>query len=152
MPDEAARRDWIARVLGVEIPVGAAALRQGQGPLLPLWQQAKDGADVQLSALYNVLHSTGIPVLSEVAGQIEAVLEGYRVGLIGALIAYDAATAASKENARAKALGVVTDYRARLASDVHVTAADTNPFGVSVRVREPLAEALREIEERLSPG
>jgi hypothetical protein len=117
---------------------------------LGVWNDAKDRVDQQMNALYGVLKDTGIPVLAEVAGQIEAVLENYRTGLVTALMDYDRAGGSTKDEARAAAIRVVQRYQTTLANDAHVTAADTNPFGVSITARATLGAALDALQSQLS--
>jgi hypothetical protein len=155
MPSTAKEDDWIKRVLdfdvaanrSTEISNGHAAATQ---PALRVWSDAKDQVDQQLTALYGVLKQTGIPVLAKVAGQIESVLDSYRVGLITALMDYDQSNGPAKEAARAKALSAVKRSQATLSTDAHVTAADTNPFGVQITARTTLGAALATLQTQLS--
>jgi hypothetical protein len=156
MPTTAEQGNWVKRVLGVDLSTTGPKMTKPTGttgatiPVVRVWSDAKDQVDRQLNALYDVLRQTGIPVLTEVAGQIESVLENYRVGLISALMEYDGAGGAVKEKARIAALSTVNQYQTRLANDAHVTAADTNPFGVAVTVRTTLGAALTALQGRLS--
>jgi hypothetical protein len=65
---------------------------------------------------------------------------------------YDGAGGPAKEKARAAALSAVKRYQTTLANDAHVTAADTNPFGVVVTVRTTLGAALAALQGQLSAG
>jgi hypothetical protein len=143
-----AQANWVQRVL--DVAVSAAMPAVPPRAALAIWGDAKDQVDQQLNTLYDVLKQTGIPVLTEVAGQIESVLENYRVGLISTLMEYDRAGGAAKEKARAAALSAVNQHQTTLANDAHVTAADTNPFGVAVTVRTTLGAALTALQGRLS--
>jgi len=148
MSDADASAAWVARVLGVD--VGHAAVTGANGAALGIWQQAKDNTDHQLAKLYGTLKETGVPALNEVADEIETVLGNFRVGLVGALIDYDRATGPAREKARAAALKVVGDYQTEIPNDPHVIAADTNPFGVTVTIRETLGGALATLQRQLS--
>ena len=119
-------------------------------PALPVWQEAKDTVDAQLEQLYGKLKKTGLPTLIEVASEIESVLENYRTKLVAALMSYDAATGGAKDQARAKASQIVASYQASLSQDKHVIAADTNPFGVPVNIRETLGTALAALAGQLA--
>jgi predicted house-cleaning NTP pyrophosphatase (Maf/HAM1 superfamily) len=98
------------------------------------------------------LKMTGLKVLQEVANEIEAVLAKFRVGLMTALTNYDQSSGANKETARTKALQVVKTYQDNLPKDKHVIAADTNPFGVKVTIRQTLGAALATLNTRLEAG
>jgi hypothetical protein len=127
-------------------PTGATA---DSGPTLTIWQQAKDAVDAQLMALYDKLRKSGLPVLREVADEIEGVLGNFRTSLIVALTEYDQASGPKKEQARSKASQVVTAYQASIPQDKHIIAADTNPFGVKITVRQTLGDALATLSTRL---
>ncbi len=146
--DLAAATGFIARLQGL-LDGGGTGAAPGDPPLLPIWIAAKDDADQQLASLYSILKQSGMPVLNEVAEEIEAVLENFRVGLLTALMNHDRAAGLAKDAARAAAMRTVTDYRNRLAADKHVVAADTNPFGVPISLRETLGTALSRLQERL---
>ena len=119
------------------------------GPVLPLWNEAKEAVDVQLNELYAKLKQTGLPVLAKVAGEIETVLINYRTGLVTVLMDYDRAAGSEKAAARDGALKVIADYKTRLSGDKHITAADTNPFKVTVTARTTLGDALTRLESHL---
>ena len=115
-----------------------------------VWADAKDAVDQQLEGLYGLLKKTGLPVLIEVAAEIESVLANFRTGLITSLINFDSAAGQAKETARAEALKSVADYKARLTTDKHVLAADKNPFGVSITVGATLGAALDRLQRQLA--
>ena len=118
-------------------------------PALPVWQTAKDSVDAQLNQLCELLKGTGIPVLTETANEIEEVLGNYRTKLVTALTAYDNAADGAKDKARSEALELVAAYQEGLPQDKHVIAADTNPFGVKVSIRETLGAALADLSSQL---
>jgi hypothetical protein len=148
MSNTAEQAAWLLRVLGVAAGGDAGAATSAQ-PVVRLWGGAKDAVDQQLGALYTKLRKTGLPVLGKVADEIEAVLGNFRVGLTTALMNYDAATGPKREAARIAALKMVEDYKSRLATDKHVIAADTNPFGVQVTARTTLGKALDTLSARM---
>ena len=126
---------------------------QGSGPpAVQIWNTAKESVDGQLNQLYAKLKGTGLPVLGEVATEIETILEGFRTGLITSLMNYDRAAGQAKEAARAAALAMVVDYKTRLLADKHVIAADTNPFGVAITARATLGQALDQLSTQLAPA
>jgi hypothetical protein len=120
-----------------------------QPPAAGIWNDAKEAVDQQLNGLYAVLKKTGIPVLNEIAGEIEEVLGKFRVGLTTALMNYDQATGQAKDQARSVALKTVNDYKTAIPADKHVNAADNNPFGVSITVRQTLGAALDRLSQQL---
>lgn len=145
-----AQADWVLRVLGVSVGVdGAAGSQAATDPAAQVWTDAKEAVDRQLNGLYSVLRKTGLPVLGQVADEIENVLGGFRTGMVAALMEYDRSQGPARETARQTALKVVADYRARLPADKHVIAADTNPFGVAISIRDTLGRALASLEQRL---
>ena len=158
MPATTEQHDWIKLVLGIDVSAAGhktTAPDGGPGAAIPtvrIWNDAKDRVDQQLNVLYGVLNKTGIPVLAEVAGQIEGALENYRVGLIDRLMDYDSAAGATKEKARAAALSAVAQYQKTLADDPYVKVADTNPFGVGVTARTTLGAALADLQGQLALG
>ena len=119
-------------------------------PALPIWRDARDAVDDQLRQLYDKLKKAGIPVLDQAANQIENVLGGYRTKLVIALNEYDNAAGEAKIKARSSALQVVTAWQASIPNDTHVIAADTNPFGVKVTIRETLGTALTGLHKQLT--
>lgn len=152
MPATPEQDDWVKRVLGVSFAApDHDTARPGRTiPALSVWNDAKDRVDQQLKALYWVLKETGIPVLAEVAGQIESVLENYRTGIVTALMDYDRAGRPAKDKARTTALRAVERYQTTLGNDAHVTAADTNPFGVPITARATLGAAFAALQSQLS--
>jgi len=118
-------------------------------PLVRTWTDAKEAVDQQLNGLYAMLRKAGVPALGEIAGEIEAVLGTFRVGLTRALMDYDQAAGPEKNAARAAALAAIDDYKTRIPADKHVIAADTNPFGVRVTARETLGAALLTLGRQL---
>jgi hypothetical protein len=116
---------------------------------LKIWQQAKDSVDAQLNTLYATLKGSKIPQVIEAANEIEAVMGNYRTKLVAALTVYDTTTGPAKEKARADALKVVAAYQTGIPKDKHIIAADTNPFGVKVAIRQTLGSALTDLTTNL---
>lgn len=149
MTDSPAQRDWITRSLGFEFPSGP---RTEHGPALPVWQAAKDAVDAQLRQLSDRLRKTSLPVLVEVADELEHLLEPFRVGLVAALLAFDRAPVEVKPAARAAAIKALTAALVRLDAEKRLPAVDANGFGVSVSVRATLGAALRRLQHQLAAG
>jgi hypothetical protein len=129
---------------------GTGTAATDQGPAVTIWNDAKEDVDHQLDGLYQRLRKTGIPVLGEIAGEIENVLGKFRTGLITALMNFDQASGQAKDAARANALKTVEDYKRAIPADKHVIAADTNPFQVPITVRQTLGAALDRLSQRLA--
>ncbi len=117
---------------------------------LAVWRDAKDAVDAQCGQLYDKLKRVGLPVLIEAANQIENVLGGYRTKLVVALTNFDGAAGDAKEKARTAAIEVIGAYQDSIPNDIHVIAADSNPFGVQVTIRETLGAALNRLRQQLS--
>jgi hypothetical protein len=149
MDDAQTRRHWVTRVLLVP---PRAATATGAASALSIWQAAKDAADTQLNTLYRTMRSSRLPMLGEIAGEIEHTLDGFRVRLVATLMSYDQASGEARAKARVVAAKAVADARARLATDSRVIAADTNPFGVPVSVGTTLGAALAKLERQLGAG
>lgn len=116
-----------------------------------VWMDAKEALDTRLSALYAKLRGMKIPVLGQVATDMERVFENYRVGLVAALMDYDQApTSDARRKAAAKALGVIATYKVRLPTDKHVIGADSNPFGLPVAAQQTLTRALDTLSQHLT--
>jgi len=134
---------WVLKVLGIELAAAPAAP-------LAIWQGAKDQVDLQLNALYGALRSVDIPALAEIADEIENALRPFRVGLTTALTDYGRAPDPERERLRPHVLKIISEYRATLAADQRVAAADDNPFGIQVTARRTLGAALNELQHQLT--
>jgi len=143
--DGIAAADLVAR-LRIALETGPAA----GGPIVTLWTKASDAADSQLKQLYETLRRPGHPVLTAAAERIEATLNGYRTGLTDELMDYDGSTGPARDAARQKALQTVDTYKATIAIDNHVIAAENNLFGVPVSIRATWDAALDSIKQRLT--
>ncbi len=150
MPGSEAQADWVRRVLGVAVSADpATAPAAAPRATLAIWQEAKDAVDGQLAALYATLRQTGIPVLGIVADETEKVLAAFRTRLTTALMNFDRAAGDAKEKARAAALEVASAYQTEIPVDKHGIGADTNPFGVTVTIRDTLGGALATLRRAL---
>jgi hypothetical protein len=137
MADEAAKRAWIGRVLGVT----AGSADAPHGPLLPLWLDAKDEVDAKLGHLQGSLRGFGDPDLDRIAEfGLNGVTGTSSVGLMVALREADAPGADAA--ARRKLAGAIDSYRAFLDGSEVVKLIDDNPFGVAVGLQATLGRAL----------
>ena len=144
MADEAAKRAWVERVLGVQMD----APGDQTGPLLPLWLDAKDEVDGRLGQLQGALRGIGHPDLDRIAEfGLNGVTGRSSVGLMVALREADAPGA--DRRARDKLASAIASYRSFLTENEAVQLIDDNPFGVDVGVQATLGAALTTIERRL---
>lgn len=119
----------------------------GSGKMMDIWQAAKDAVDDQLRELSDELRETTVSELVDVAEEVETLLEPLRVKLATALMDYDKTRG---PETRAKALSVVSEASAWLASEGRVRAVDENPFEVTVTAAVTLGAALRLLEGELA--
>jgi hypothetical protein len=144
---------WVSNVLGFRLSSGA-----GQGITAPasrakavdVWIAAKEEVDQQLNLLYATIRGYGLPPLDKAAEEIEKALQGYRVGLVTALMNYESATGSAKDAARLDALKVIADYKKRIPKDKFVIGADENPLRIPVTIRAILGDALDRLDHRLA--
>jgi hypothetical protein len=153
---EDAKRQWVARVLGLELsgptperkPVAGAG--DAAKRCLHLWLDAKEAADAGLGRLQKELQGTNDPMflriadrgLSAISGRLQV---GLRVGL--AEFARDPDPAGP---AAAKLAQSVTDFLGFVETDRAVALCDENPFGADVGLRATLGGALKQIDRELS--
>lgn len=134
----------------------AAVATTGSGPAsptvkaLPVWQKARDKAGAQISQLQSALRETGHPLLVRIADQgLNGITGRLQVGLQTALMEFDAATVGKRRRQRDEALQAVADFKKFLVDDKGLPLLGVNPFGVTVTLREDLAEAMTTLEESL---
>lgn len=144
------QRHFLQNYLGIEIAslVDRDLARIGAHvPAVPLWQDAKDKVDAQLQLLSDVLRKSGDPDLSDVAGEVETLLEPVRVSLLGALAEYDKAP--ESRPARDQASDAVGAARGWLVNEPRVAAVDGNPWGVPMAVEATIGGALDRIDSSI---
>ncbi|MDE2007213.1 MAG: hypothetical protein KGI51_11645, partial [Rhodospirillales bacterium] len=141
------KRAWVARVLGVRMPVPGGP--RAEGPMLPMWLDAKDRVDGAIGKLQSALRGFKDPDLDRIAEMgLNGVTGRASVGLMVALREADAPGAG--EGQRRKLATAVAAYRAFLSDSPVVGLIDANPFGVGVGLRTTLGGALDAIERRLA--
>jgi hypothetical protein len=156
MADETAKREWVARVLGVSVQAddGATplddnwALDFDQPPTDPmsLWVDAKDKVDAGLNVLIGVLRGRPSPVLQQIAEYgLFGLTEGQSVALNKALREYQTAAGPAKQKAAQQVQAAVQDYRKLLSSRPAFALIDDNPYGIAVGLRSQLDPALSAI-------
>lgn len=148
MADAEANREWIKRVLGVDIP-GAGNTSASQpkpgGKLTPIWLDAKEAVDVGIGKLQDALRNADDEDLEQIAEfGLYGATQGETVRLMAALREADGGGA----EALAKLLDAVHDYRDFLEGAPIVDLIEDNPFGVAVPMRKTLGAALAELERR----
>ena len=144
---------WVSNVLGVKLSSGGgqgAAASASRAKAVDVWIAAKEEVDQQLNVLYAEIRGYGLKALDKAAEEIEKALQGYRVGLVTALMNYESATGPAKDAKRLDALKVIADYKTRIPKDKFVIGADENVFGVPVNARTVLDAALARLESQLS--
>jgi hypothetical protein len=145
MADDAKKRAWVARVLGVRIPEP----KNDGTPLLPLWLEAKEQVDGAIGRLQGTLRGFDDPDLTRIAEfGLNGITGRASVGLMVAL--READTAGADQQARKKLAEAVASYRSFLDGSPTVALIDDNPFGVSVSLRATLGGALDAIDRRLT--
>lgn len=135
------RAAWVARVLGIDLPRSAPA---GRIRVLPIWQQAKEAADVEIERLQAGFRATGHPLGRIISDQgLTGFSRRLFVPMVVALMEYDAAADPTAVTAKAlSALGGVQDFVARHPA---IAVLERNPFGVSVTLRATLGAAVNRI-------
>ncbi len=118
-------------------------------PLMPIWNTAKEQVDGQLSAVQLAMRKYGDEGLNEIADQMGQTLSGYLTALNIALMNFDGANDANREQMGQRALEVVLDYQKRIAADPVITATDENPFGAQLTLRSTLGAAIARIVANL---
>ena len=149
MADETAKRDWVARVLGVQIGTTEAGGQAEDGPLLPIWLDAKDVVDTQLGKFQQALRGFGDPDLDRIAEfGLNGVTGTSSVGLMVALREADTPGAAAPQ--RRKLAEAIQSYRSFLNDDRIVALIDDNPFGVTLGLKSTLGGVLDELDRRIA--
>lgn len=148
-----ARRDWLARVLGVEL--GTADHADDFPPLwtaaMSAWRTGIEQVDGGIAALGKRLGASEDARLRQIAEiGLNAITGNHKVRTMAALMDVSAAAAGKRAAAAAKAETQVTDFMIHLSRDPRVAACDENPFGVPVGVRETLVPLLQRLEGLLA--
>lgn len=152
MPLDDAKQEWVARVLGYvgntdgAAPDPSASWRAARAA----WDEAIDQINGQITALQAALRTRGDPDLAQIAETgLNALTGNYRVQMMAVMADIGNGTPAALKKAGRKGLSVARAFRAHVAKDPRVAAADDNPFDVPVSIRSTLGPALARIEEAL---
>ena len=130
---------------------GQAAAHGGaqDGPLLPIWLDAKETVDDQIGKLQVALKGFDDPDLNRIAEYgLNGISGKNSVGLMTALREADAP--GGGDGARKKLSAAIESYQSFLRSNKIVALIDTNPFGISIAVRSTLGGALDTLSKRIA--
>jgi hypothetical protein len=115
--------------------------------VLPIWQAAKETVDGKLVQLQRAMTQTKHPDMIRLA---QSGINGFTgrncVTLMAALHEADASGASG----HAKLGSAVQSFKSFLDSSKSVALIDSNPFGVSIGLKETLGRALGDIEKQIS--
>ena len=117
---------------------------------LPLWIQAKETVDSQLSKLQNALRQRNDAEFKRIADYgLNGITRRLQVGLQVALREFDGAQSATRAKARNRARAAVADFMTFLQSDPVVALMDSNPI-TPITLKATLGKALKSISQALS--
>jgi hypothetical protein len=141
------KRDWLNRVLGIQL--GGSDGGKSIGPLMPVWLDAKEEVDARLGKLQSSLRGYDNPDLNRIAEfGLNGVTGTRSVGLMTALREADAAGADAKT--RKKLADAVSAYRGFLDTSDVVDLIDDNPFDVAIGLKATLGRALDAIARQIA--
>jgi len=145
MADEEARRAWIKRVLGIEVPLRAP---KQVPPLLPIWRGAKEEIDAEIGKLQNAL-------LAEESEDLQVIVDFGLFGIgkqenVRLMAALQGADRSGTPDALVMVADAVEQYQAFLAASPLVGLLERNPFGAPVPMRRTLGGALAEIASHVA--
>jgi len=149
MAADEAKAAWLARVLEVRIGGVADSNTVDTGPLLPVWVEAKDSVDAELSALQHAMRATRRTGLRQIAELgLAGMTDTQGVGMMVALRNLDAAPGSA--SAQRKAAAAAAAFRKFLSANKMVDLVERNPFGVKQNMRTTFGRALDAIEKRVA--
>lgn len=119
------------------------------GDPMMIWQDAKEAADMSITALQKAIRGIDHPDLQRIADMgLNGVTDGFQTALMKALFEYKQSPAGE---ARAKAAANIAakarELRARIEGDQIIALCESNPFNVAVSIRAPLSSALTRLEK-----
>ncbi|MEO0403040.1 MAG: hypothetical protein AAF214_11745 [Pseudomonadota bacterium] len=141
------QKAFLTKHLKVAFPDDATAddvtsAQSGTPKLLDIWRTAKERTDTGIAGLQTALKRFQSPVLDRIAeAGLNGISEGNSVGMMRAIMNYDAASPDTKANLMKQ----IDAYRAFLQGSTLVTLAESNPFGITVDIKAPLETALNDI-------
>lgn len=157
VPDttQIAQREWVGRVLGVQ--VGSGATMSSAGDFKSRWQQsftvwrdAIETVDNQMAALGTACRKTNDPWLVRIAELgLPALTKNHKTPLMAACLEVTGAPPEKLSGAAANARSAVAKFAQHIATDPQVAGCDGNPFGVAVSIRATLGPALKSLDDAL---
>lgn len=158
MINEGAVERAIAGIRTLTQDLTAAEARGGQGQTAPetpdvdpmmIWQDAKELADVSITALQKALKGFDDPDLQRIADMgLNGVTDGFQTALMKALFEYkQSAAGEARAKAAANIAAKARELRGLIESDQIIALCESNPFNVAVNIRAPLSQALTELEK-----
>ena len=152
--DRQARRDWIRRVLGAEIPIladGGDLARQDQD-IVGIWWNARDSINEQIEALRHAILNTGHPLA------VDACENGLAEFTGGVLVRFQAAvlecrnaTPEALEQARQNVAAYGALLQTFIASSDTLPLIEDNPWGIQVTIRQDVGRAVAAILQHTKP-
>ena len=116
-----------------------------------LWRDAKELVGKQISRLQDVMRAQQHPMFDRIADQgLNGVTGKLQVGLHVALANLGQASGDERIKAAAKVKSGVAEFRKFLQSDPVVPLLESNPFGIAVKLRATLGQALDAIDNSLA--
>jgi hypothetical protein len=114
-----------------------------------IWQDAKELADVSITALQKALKGFDDPDLQRIAEMgLNGVTDGFQTALMKALFEYkQSAAGEARAKAAANIAAKARELRGLVESDQIIALCENNPFNVAVSIRAPLSQALTELEK-----
>jgi hypothetical protein len=146
MADEAARRAWVGRVLGVQLPGGGGSTALApNGDFTRRWATAKtawlaaiESVDAQISALQARMRQSSDPDFQLIADRgLPALTGNHKTPVMVAIREVDAADGEARGAALDELRDAVAAFRTHITSDPRVTVLDAESrslFGVDVRI------------------
>jgi hypothetical protein len=145
MGSDAEQRDWLKRVLGIDVDASTTRL-------VPLWLATKDALDARVSDLQVAVRGTNTELGRAVADAgLVGLTDGIQVKLLTALMDHDQAGGTDRavvERTRA----AIADARAAVNGDALFQLLDENPWRVEVGFRAGIARLSDTIEQHLGRG
>jgi hypothetical protein len=115
--------------------------------VFPIWRDAKERVDAQVSRLQGALRQSKDPFCQRIADMgLNGVTGNLQVGLQVALTEYDKSGGKDAKSA-AKAGAIIAQYQQFLQKDKAIALCDENPFGIKCDIRGTLLEALGELQK-----
>lgn len=145
------QRAFLTKYLGVSLPDGGTAAEMGKAPAaVPIWMEAREDVGNQISALQSHLKTRPEPLFQKIADAgLHGVTSGQLSKLQAALMDFDGASGAAKQDAAELAQTASEAMRTFLKDNLVLPLLERNPFNVTVTIRATLGAALDRIDRIL---